>query len=442
MADVLSIAPGGVAAVITEVESTTGVFDTVVGAQRAQTVPGRPGERYIPFGGDDQLPYELKRLIDGDEVTAQCLHFNVTALYGAGVEIVPHVAEAEAWMRRQAVPQYVLEQATDMQLYFFAVSVIILSADGKRINRVVHKEAPYCRFAEADKYGNIPYVYYANWHAGRPKPEEIERIALLDLRDPLGDLRVRMGTEPDPRTGRRRTPGRERKFAVVARFPTAGCQYYPVPYWSSILRGGSYDEKRLISVGKRAKLRNHTSVKYHVEIQRGYYDRICQEEGITDPVKQQERVRREKENIRNFLSGLENSDKVWISMFYRDPDGNEVHDVKISLIDGKKEGGEWAEDVQAAANTICFAFGVHPNMVGAVPGKSQMNNSGSDKRELYTMKQAVLIPMKHILLTALRLCFDYNAFGAKPVLPMVQLTTLDEHRDAKITMHEDHEGNI
>lgn len=431
--DFWTIGMDGVQAMVAEVGDTTEVFDTVVGAPKSKTLPGSNHEKYIPFGNDDQLPYEMKRLIDGDEVTAQCLNFNVTALYGAGVYTGEDDTQAEQWISRQALPMYVLDQATDMQLYYFAVSVVILSADGKQINRLVHKEAPYCRLAEADKFGKIPFVYYANWHGSAPKPEEIEKIPLLDMRDPLGDLKVRMGLDVDPKTGRMRPATRERKFAVVSRFPTAGCQYYPVPYWSSILRGGSYDEKRLISVGKRAKLRNHTSVKYLVEVQNDYYSRICQEEGLTDPEKIQERVRREKENIRKFLSGLENSDKVWVSKYYISPDGHEQRDIRINVIDGKKEGGEWAEDIQAAANTICFAFGVHPNMVGAVPGKAQTNNSGSDKRELYTMKQALLKPMKDILLTALRLCFAYNGFRGNPTLPMIQLTTLDEHRDAKIT---------
>lgn len=45
-----------------------------------------------------------------------------------------------------------------------------------------------------------------------------------------------------------------------------------------------------------------------------------------------------------------------------------------------------------ASNALCFAHGVHPNLVGATPGKSQMNNSGSDKRELFTLKQALEKP--------------------------------------------------
>lgn len=428
MNEILNLTPDGVSALLTEVESTTEIYDRVVGSEASQPVPGRPDERYIPFGADDQLPYELKQIIDGDEVTAQCVNFNVSCLYGAGPTLSQPDEAGEKWLSAQDITQFLLEQATDLQIYFFAVAVIILSRDGRRINRIVHKEAPYIRFAAADRHGRIPYVYYADFHRRRPRPDEIERIEALDLHDPIGDLRGRLGWD---RTPPRKTT-RTRKFAIISRYPTAGCQYYPVPYWSSILRGGSYDEKRLISVGKRAKLRNHTGVKYHVEIQKDYWARICREEYITEPDEQAARIRREKENIRQFLSGLENSGKVWISTFYVNPDGTEISDVRIRLIEGQKEGGEWSEDIQAAANTICFAFGVHPNMVGAVPGKSQSNNSGSDKRELYIMKQYTLTPAKHILLRALNLCFQFNGFAARPVLPIVQLNTLDTHTDAKI----------
>ena len=433
MNEIMTISPDGVQALMTEVANTTDIYDSSLGNVKSRPVPGYDNEYYIPNGENNDLPKQLKELIDGDEVTAQCLHFNVTAAYGAGVQwTTPPSEEQRAWMTRQSVETYLLEQATDLMLYYYTVSVIILSQDGKKINKLVHKESPYVRLGQADERGKIRYVYYADWYGGRLSRKTIERIDLLDQRDPLGDLRVRLGLEPDPRTGVKGKPTAVRKFAIVSRFPTAGCQYYPVPYWSSILRGGSYDEKRLISVGKRAKLRNHTSVKYHVEIERDYWDKICREEFITDPDKIQARIKKEKENIRKFLSGLENSDKVWISSFYVSPDGREVKDVRINLIEGKKEGGDWNEDVQAAANTICFAFGVHPNLVGAVPGKSQNNNSGSDKRELYTMKQALLIPTKDLLLRPLKMCCAFNGWKSVPQLPMVQLTTLDLHKDAVI----------
>ena len=140
--DFWTIGMDGVQAMVAEVGDTTEVFDTVVGAPKSKTLPGSNHEKYIPFGNDDQLPYEMKRLIDGDEVTAQCLNFNVTALYGAGVYTGEDDAQAEQWISRQALPMYVLDQATDMQLYYFAVTVVILSADGKQINRLVTKKPP------------------------------------------------------------------------------------------------------------------------------------------------------------------------------------------------------------------------------------------------------------------------------------------------------------
>ena len=154
--DFWTIGMDGVQAMVAEVGDTTEVFDTVVGAPKSKTLPGSNHEKYIPFGNDDQLPYEMKRLIDGDEVTAQCLNFNVTALYGAGVYTGEDDAQAEQWISRQALPMYVLDQATDMQLYYFAVSVVILSADGKQINRLVHKEAPYCRWPRRTSLAKSP----------------------------------------------------------------------------------------------------------------------------------------------------------------------------------------------------------------------------------------------------------------------------------------------
>ena len=419
-----------------QVPDTTDIFDAGVSAPQPRPVPGRPGELYIPFGHDNRQPYELIEKVAGDEVTAENKLFNVLTCYGAGLEwkrdneSTELEADLKQWTRRQNLPLYFLEQATDMKYFFFSVAVIILDHAGKRINKLRHKEAAYIRLAKADTNGRIPYVYSAPWNSSSLRPENIERIPLLDIYDPLGDLLVRLGHERNDR-GRRQNPTKDRKFAILMRFPTPGSTYYPTPYWTAIFRGGSYDEKRLISVGKRAKLRNHTSMKYQVEIHREYWERICRDEYITEPDKMLERIRKEKENIRAFLSGIENSDKVWISGFYVDPTGTEVHDVQIKLLEGKKEGGDWNEDIQATANTICYGDNIHPNLVGATPGKSQQNNSGSDKRELFTMKQALEVAYHDILLTPLRLVAEFHQWQAQPTVPMIQLTTLDEHRDSK-----------
>lgn len=433
-------------AALTEVDDTTNVIADSDGMVYTSGVPGYPGETYVRWGDDDLLPFRLINLVGADEVTAQNKLFNVLTCYGAGPRLEVHadkpphyLPEAKRWVNRQFLPRYFLEQATDMKHFYLSVCVIIMSRDGKRINRLIHKDACYCRFAKADNRGRINYVYYGNWQARGIQEGKVERIPLLSEDDPFGDLCSRMGYDPEQPERAPRPTRAGRKFAMLVRFPTAGCQYYPVPYWTAVFRGGSYDEKRLISVGKRAKLRNSSSIKYQVEIERTYWDRICAEENINDPVEMQKRVNEEKQKIKDFVCGIENSGKAWISGYYVNPDGHEVHDIHIVQIATPKEGGDWMEDVQAASNTICYADNVHPNLVGATPGKSQSNNSGSDKRELFTMKQALETAFHHLLLMPLNMVCRYNGWeDAEFTVPMIQLTTLDEHRDAKQVTTENH----
>lgn len=422
-------------AAVETVEDTTGIFDDY--RMQFRPVPGRPREMYAPWGVDNELPYKIRDLVGSDEVTAQNKFFNVLACYGAGPVLngadgqPTTLPDAIRFRRRTGLGTFFLEQITDMKYYFMAVSVIILSKDGTQINRLVHKDACFCRLEKADKSGRISHVYYANWKKGNLQRGDVERIPLLREDDPIGDLMVKMGREPG-QDGRCcvRTP--LRKFAVLLRFPTVGCQYYPTPYYAAMFRGGSYFEKRLISAAKIAKIRNHASVKYQVEVEHKYWQKIISEERITDPLKIKERIKKEKEKIRDFVAGVHNSGKAWITGYYVDPLGHEVRDIRVNNIEGSKEGGDYADDINVAANTLCYADNTHPNLVGAVPGKSQSNNSGSDKRELFTMKQALETAFHDLLLRPVEMVCEFNGWqGVTPAVPMIMLTTLDEHKDAK-----------
>ena len=185
-------------------------------------------------------------------------------------------------------------------------------------------------------------------------------------------------------------------------------------------------------MAKEAKLKNSAPLKYHIEVSARYWEGIFKRERITDPKKQQDRVVKEKQQIIDFLTGAENSGKALFSTFYISPTGEEQHDVVINRIDEAKEGGDWSTDIQEAVNMFCFTMRVHSNLVGSVPGKSQSNNSGSDKRELYTIAQALQKPYHDLLFTVHRIIMKFNGWrNAYPECPFIQLTTLDENKDAK-----------
>lgn len=385
------------------------------------------GTQYMPWGGDNLMPYHILEMVEKDETLSTCQMFNAEVCYGSG--LVYNTASCAAKVREEvedfllanSLPSYFLGVCQDFKHFGWCVSVIILDNEGKRIVALHRKEVCYCRFSPADDKGRIEYVLYANWNKSIASVKEVEKIPLLSLDSPWMDLQERM-----------KKKNTQRKFAVVCRVPTPDSTYYPIPYYAALFRGKWYNIKQLIGMAKEAKLKNSAPLKYHIEVSQRYWEGIFKRERITDLKKQQERVVKEKQQIIDFLTGAENSGKALFSTFYITPTGEEQHDVRISRIDDTKEGGDWSTDIQEAVNMVCFTMRVHSNLVGSVPGKSQSNNSGSDKRELYTIAQALQKPYHDLLFTVHRIIMKFNEWkNAYPECPFIQLTTLDENRDAK-----------
>lgn len=381
---------------------------------------------YMPWGGDNQLPYNIIDLIEKDETLSTCQVFNAEVCYGSGLKYDSSAAsdrvkeEVEDFTIDNDFASYFLGVCQDFKHFGFAVSVIILNEDASKIVRIIRKEACYCRFAPVDKSGRIPSVIYANWRQSCQSKADVEVIDLLDQASPWQDLK------------RKVSKSKTRKFAVVTRIPTVDSTYYPIPYYASLFKGKWYNIKQLIGIAKEAKLRNSAPIKYLIEVSKKYWDNMLKDEGITDRLKARERIKRAKQEIIDFLTGAENSGKVLFSNCYVTPDGKEEHDVRITKVESAKEGGDWESDIQEAINMICFTMRVHSNLVGSVPGKAQSNNSGSDKRELYTIAQALQKPYHDLLFTVHRIVIRFNDWkGVKVDVPFIQLTTLDEHQDAK-----------
>ncbi|MCR5314399.1 MAG: hypothetical protein K6E52_00690 [Bacteroidaceae bacterium] len=382
----------------------------------------------MPWGADNMMPYHILEMIEKDETLATCQMFNAEVCYGSGLQYNTNECsnsvkqEVEEFLMNNALPNYFLGVCQDFKHFGWCVSVIILDNEGKRIVALYRKEVCYCRFSPAKENGDIEYVMYANWNKSIGSAKEVEMIPLLDMDNPWGDLKKRLLKKNAPR-----------KFAVVCKVPTPDSTYYPIPYFAALFKGKWYNIKQLIGLAKEAKLKNSAPLKYHIEVAQRYWENIFKHEHITDPKKKQARVVTEKQRIIDFLTGAENSGKALFSTFYVNPNGEEQHDVVISRIDEAKEGGDWSTDIQEAVNMICFTMRVHSNLVGSVPGKSQSNNSGSDKRELYTIAQALQKPYHDLLFNVHRIIMKFNNWNnAFPECPFIQLTTLDQNRDAKL----------
>ena len=389
----------------------------------------------VPWGDNNELPYEMISKIGNDEVMSSNMWFNIRTAYGRGFRVTKNGGPVDSddvkrFFRRNNMIKYWAEQFTDMQYFFFSVLVIILDKEGEAVVKIKHKEAVNCRFETCDKKtGKVEHIFFASWK-DNPSDEDIDAYPLLDEDDPVGDLMVRLGKEPNPKTGKTETKTKDRIFAIVNKIPTPGKKYYPFPYYASTFKSGWFDLKAMIPLAKVAKMKNGMLIKYLVELHKDYFNNLFNSENISDPEKKKARKKKEIENIKNFLSGIDNQNKSWFSTYYVDPNGKEQKMVRIERIGGEKEGGDYIEDAEEAANIVSYAMGVHPSLIGSSPGKNK-NINGTEARELFTMKQALEKLTRDIMIQPFYILNDVNGWDLEFDIPDLMLTTLDQKTDAK-----------
>lgn len=187
---------------------------------------------YVPWGDSDSMPYDLQNLIGKNLVLSQCQQFNIYSLYSQGVRFVDRNTMTDTdddRVRRFALANSLhetfMEQCTDMKFYGFTVSVLILNRKGTEILQIRHKDACFCRFEAPDEKGRVNNIFYGDFR--KAGLQTARAYPLLDIFNPLGDLRVRLGLDPSPEDGKTQERTKDRKFAVVCRIPTPGMSFYP-----------------------------------------------------------------------------------------------------------------------------------------------------------------------------------------------------------------------
>lgn len=401
----------------------------------------------VMWGDANDYPSLVKDYIARNIIAQRCQDFNVTACYGQGLRYIDRKTgkdtkkeEIRDFALATSLHEQYMLHATNMKYFYWSALLLTLNRKGDAVVSVQTLDVTYCRIT--DPQDRERYVIYGDWQ--RMGATDFQAFPLLDDIDPLGDLRVRMGKSVDPRTGLVRSNiAKERRYAMVTRMPSPGYVVYPDISYVAMFRDAWEDIYRLIGIGKRQMIKNTSAPRIQIEVHKDYWGNHCNEKGILEKEARIAEIKRHKRELKDFVCGIQNVGKALITGYYVDPNGKEQRMVRvINLTDSKKEGGDWSEDMQEAANVICFAFGVHPNLVGATPGKSQMNNSGSDKRELFTLKQAMEKPWHDIMAKPYHVIAHYNGWKDITVdVPMITLTTLDKNKDAKVTTMTNDENN-
>ena len=192
------------------------------------------------------------------------------------------------------------------------------------------------------------------------------------------------------------------------------------------------------TAAQKAIPKNQLGVKYIIYISPKYFEDICKKEGIDlhDRKAVQERIEKEKKAFSDFLSGEKNANKTIMALKEMMPSANGTVEhkwIEIIPISNDLKGGEYIDDTESTANIICYAMGVHSALIGATPGKNSSTIGGSNARELYMMKQAMMKPIVDRTMRPLKIIKNYNKWDKDIyiTIPEYIFTTLDQNKSGK-----------
>lgn len=401
----------------------------------------------VPWGENNNLPQEIIDKVGKSPDLSTDMLFNVQIGYGEGIiacrmqvdekgdkKVVPVYdnPEINEFFEFNDINGYLLEQLSDLHFFYNIFPEIILNKDDPSKRKVVFltsKEAAFSRWEEMNpKSGKIEHHFYsAKWPDGAPKEDEIEVTEVLDFHRPIPDILQRMGRVPRL-DGKTKDDGIYR-YIIPVNFPTPGRTYYQKPYWYSIIESGWYDFAVAIPEFKKYLIQNGMTIRYIIRIMEDYFPSIFSKEGITEPEAQKARIKEEYDNLNKFLTGLKNTGKSMITYYKAYPDGKEIKPIQIEVLDNKFKGGEYLDDSSEVSNMIAYTMGVHPSLIGASPGSNKGSFSGTDKRELFIIKQALLKPIRDRILRPLYLIKKVNNWPEDIhfAIPNIVLTTLDKN---------------
>lgn len=437
--------PGEQTAILARSDAAN-MFDVPVAEPFALTV-GRKTYEVVPWGVANDFPQQIIEKVEASPDLSSGLLFNVQVTYGDGVlpckirykedgqrEVIPvnDNEEINKFFEYNDINGYLLEQLTDISYFYNVFPEIILNRRIGKERKVVelnHKEAAFSRWTEVDKKtGKIEHhLYYSDWQ-GNTVDEDPVVTPVLDARRPLFDLLERMGR----RKNKRGIYVDEQKFRYIVpvSFPTPGRTYYQRPYWYSIIESGWYDFAVAIPEFKKYVLNNGMTIKYIIYLDEDYFPDIFAREGITEQAAKETRIKEEFDNMNSYLTEMKNQGKSMVSFTKTSPDGKKNYRIEVKKVENDLKGGEYLEDSSEVSNMIAYSLGVHPSLIGAAPGKTGGSMSGTDKRELFIIKQALLKPIRDRLLRPLYLIKNINGWDPEIqfTIPNLQLTTLDKNK--------------
>ena len=318
-----------------------------------------------------------------------------------------------------------------MDIYFPTIGLSIGRVGEEwnpKIVKIGHLPAVCTRMEEMDEKLRINYVYYSEkWRQ--------DTTAKLEARDVVAYPTLM----PDNMLPELRRQVRKNQASSLRRRPTWFCcpnyypsmlkPYYPQPAWWSIFPSKVYEYASTLITDKAVARQNATMWGKMIFINNEYLRAMFDEKGADTP-EEKEAIRNQiYADVNSFLQRRENNGKtIFLDMFVGTDGKTMQHAVEIVDVPQVASGADTKDELEEISSIIFFAIGVHPALIGAVPGKSG-SSGGTFQRELHLLKQSQVSPRQRIYLRWLQNIHAFNKWDKKGIWVVREpvLTTLDRN---------------
>lgn len=323
-----------------------------------------------------------------------------------------------------------LQDDTHLDMYFPTIGLSIGRKGEEwkpKIVKIGYLPAVCTRMEEMDSRLRVNYVYYSEkWRKdATPKLENRDVVAYPTLmpQNMLPELRRKV------EKNKLRSPRlRPTWFCCPSFYPSMQKPYYPQPVWWSIFTSRTYDYASTLITDKANARQNATMWGKMIFINNEYLRAMFDAKGAETP-EDQELIRNDiYKRMNDFLQRRENNGKTICLDMFVGPDGKTMqHAVEIVDVPQVSNSKEMKDELEEISSIIFFAIGVHPALIGAVPGKS--SSGGTYQRELSLLKQNQVSPRQRIYLRFMNNIYAFNEWDphGEIVIRQQVLTTLDRN---------------
>lgn len=390
------------------------------------------------WGKNNNYPQEVLKQVRLNGSASSGLRFLRKSHYGNGLVLVRDVANEQGKKETQMVDlsevqdinlfflnsqmnRFWKETIADLEYFSIAFPEYILSENFQTINRVKRQKASWCRFSLPNKENNLVEYVYISEKFGKETvdtaSEYVEEVPLIDSYWSTEQVKEYCKVN------------NIKKFIRPIFYPLLDEALYPKSEWHAVVESGWLDVANSVPALKKAMFENQMIVKYIVEIDERYFEKIYQNQWASFSPDERINIRQKViDTINESLVGNSKAGKSIQSMKIIGEDSKPYPAVTITPVDDKLKDGSYLPEAEAANSEVLFALGVDPTLIGAgIPGGKLGAGSGSDKREAFTILSALFKTNRETTLEVYDFISQYNGWDAtiRAAFENTILTTLD-----------------